>query len=47
MTVALATGIVTGAFVFLLLASKSVAATVAFAVIYGFSSGGCKSVILI
>ncbi|KAE9398860.1 MFS general substrate transporter [Gymnopus androsaceus JB14] len=43
--VALATGIVTGAFVFLLLASKSVAATVAFAVIYGFSSGGFVSII--
>lgn len=41
--VAIATGVITGALVFMLLASKSVAATVVFAVLYGFTSGGCMS----
>ena len=43
--IAIATGVITGALVFMLLASKSVAATVVFAVLYGFTSGGFVSVI--
>ncbi|KIK55203.1 hypothetical protein GYMLUDRAFT_47953 [Collybiopsis luxurians FD-317 M1] len=43
--VTIATGVLTGALVFMLLASKSVAATVIFAILYGFSSGGFVSVI--
>ncbi|KAJ3981844.1 MFS general substrate transporter [Lentinula detonsa] len=43
--VTIATGIITGALVFMLLASKSVAATVVFAILYGFTSGGFVSLI--
>ncbi|KAF5381427.1 hypothetical protein D9757_009053 [Collybiopsis confluens] len=43
--VTIATGVLTGGLVFMLLASKSVAATVIFAIIYGFSSGGFVSLI--
>jgi MFS family permease len=43
--IAIFTGVLTGAFVFMLLASKSVAATVIFAILYGFTSGGFVSVI--
>ncbi|KAJ3718689.1 MFS general substrate transporter [Lentinula raphanica] len=43
--VTIATGFITGALVFMLLASKSVAATVVFAILYGFTSGGFVSVI--
>ncbi|KAE9405270.1 MFS general substrate transporter [Gymnopus androsaceus JB14] len=43
--IAIFTAGLTGAFVFMLLASKSVAATVIFAILYGFTSGGFVSVI--